>query len=348
VNGGEWSDWGSWSPCHDGKKVRKRQCNGGAECPGSSVEEDNCPPDVPCEDNDENCPGWSRRGECEKNPDYMLVNCRQSCKVCKVNGGEWSDWGSWSPCHDGKKVRKRQCNGGAECPGSSVEEDNCPPGEKWKHTQGTAQKISVGQAGVFIIDENNQVREKKGENWDVVKGGEDAADISVGDQTLWVVMKNETIFRWKSSWEKMSGTLTNVCVNGDDDSEVWGVNRYTWVYKLTNGNWIQDWIGRLKQITCGEAGVWGINPRGNLYTYGDGGLFGWTQVQTGGNTFTWISSGLSGEVWAVDENGTVFRSGGGHEWIEVPGQKMRQVDVFNGTVWGVDRNNKIWSRPTTV
>ena len=45
-----------------------------------------------------------------------------------MKGGEWSDWGSWSPCHDGKKVRKRQCNGGAECPGSSVEEDNCPPG----------------------------------------------------------------------------------------------------------------------------------------------------------------------------------------------------------------------------
>jgi len=222
------------------------------------------------------------------------------------------------------------------------------PGGKWKPFPGTAQRISVGQAGVFIIDQNHQVKEKKGENWTAVKGGDDAADISVGQQKIWVVMKNETIFTWESSWEKVRGSLTNVCVNGKDDKEVWGVNKYEKIYKFTNGHWI--WVnpifGWLKQITCGEAGVWGINPLGNLYSHGNGGFFGWSQVQTDGNTFTWISSGLNGEVWAVDENGTVFKSGSGHEWKEVPGKKMRQIDVFNGTVWGVDSNNKIWS--TTV
>ena len=138
-----------------------------------------------------------------------------------------------------------------------------------------------------------------------------------------------------------------VCVNGKDDNEVWGVNRLGEIYKFTHGNWIRV-FGWLKQITCGEAGVWGINPLGNLYRYGKGGFLGWTQVGTEGNTFTWISSGLTGEVWAVDENDTVFKSGSGHEWKEVPGKKMRQIDVFNGTVWGVDSNNKIWSRSTTV
>lgn len=39
---------------------------------------------------------------------------------------------------------------------------------------------------------------------------------------------------------------------------------------------------------------------------------------------------------------------GGHKWKEVPGKKMRQVDVFDGTVWGVDGNNHIWFRSTTV
>merc|ERR1739844_727520 len=38
--------------------------------------------DVPCVDNSKHCPVWSKTGECEKNPDYMLVNCRKSCKVC--------------------------------------------------------------------------------------------------------------------------------------------------------------------------------------------------------------------------------------------------------------------------
>ena len=119
------------------------------------------------------------------------------------------------------------------------------------------------------------------------------------------------------------------------------------VYKFTHGNW-RKIFGWLKQITCGEAGVWGINPQGNLYSYGLGnvGFGGWAKLQTGGNIFKWISSGLHGEIWAVDVNDRVFKRSG-HEWIEVPGKRMRQVDVFDGTVWGVDRNNHIWFRPTT-
>ena len=37
---------------------------------------------VPCVDNNKHCSWWSRRGECIKSADYMLVNCRKSCKVC--------------------------------------------------------------------------------------------------------------------------------------------------------------------------------------------------------------------------------------------------------------------------
>ena len=39
---------------------------------------------------DENrlCPGWASRGESKKNPNFMLVYCRKSCKIC---GGGDSD-----------------------------------------------------------------------------------------------------------------------------------------------------------------------------------------------------------------------------------------------------------------
>ena len=37
---------------------------------------------VPCDDSNENCPDWSKKGECEKNPNYMLTYCRKSCQVC--------------------------------------------------------------------------------------------------------------------------------------------------------------------------------------------------------------------------------------------------------------------------
>ena len=31
------------------------------------------------QDDNENCLGWANAGECAKNPNYMLVNCKESC-----------------------------------------------------------------------------------------------------------------------------------------------------------------------------------------------------------------------------------------------------------------------------
>lgn len=35
-----------------------------------------------CTDSDDNCKYWASVGECEKNPNYMLYNCRKSCNTC--------------------------------------------------------------------------------------------------------------------------------------------------------------------------------------------------------------------------------------------------------------------------
>jgi len=37
---------------------------------------------VQCRDENNYCQIWSSMGECQKNPDYMLVYCKKSCKVC--------------------------------------------------------------------------------------------------------------------------------------------------------------------------------------------------------------------------------------------------------------------------
>ena len=68
----------------------------------------------------------------------------------------------------------------------------------------------MGQAGAYIIDEKDQMRKKKGEGWSVVRSGGGITDISVGHQTVWVVTKHQRIYRWKSGWKKMPGSLTNV------------------------------------------------------------------------------------------------------------------------------------------
>lgn len=35
-----------------------------------------------CQDDHENCSGWADMGECEKNQQYMLINCKKSCGIC--------------------------------------------------------------------------------------------------------------------------------------------------------------------------------------------------------------------------------------------------------------------------
>ena len=35
-----------------------------------------------CEDTDPRCDEWGKRGECSKNPQYMLIYCRKACESC--------------------------------------------------------------------------------------------------------------------------------------------------------------------------------------------------------------------------------------------------------------------------
>mmetsp|Transcript_37098 Transcript_37098/g.111127 ORF Transcript_37098/g.111127 Transcript_37098/m.111127 type:complete len:401 (-) Transcript_37098:231-1433(-) len=47
----------------------------------------------PCVDSHQNCPGWKRQNQCEKNPGYMLFNCRKSCKACETSITSTIDFG---------------------------------------------------------------------------------------------------------------------------------------------------------------------------------------------------------------------------------------------------------------
>ncbi|OEU13236.1 hypothetical protein FRACYDRAFT_155384, partial [Fragilariopsis cylindrus CCMP1102] len=35
-----------------------------------------------CVDENENCADWANKGECQNNQQYMLTDCRKSCKSC--------------------------------------------------------------------------------------------------------------------------------------------------------------------------------------------------------------------------------------------------------------------------
>ena len=39
-------------------------------------------PSAGCSDKHSNCEQWATSGECRTNPDWMLVNCQESCELC--------------------------------------------------------------------------------------------------------------------------------------------------------------------------------------------------------------------------------------------------------------------------
>ena len=47
------------------------------------------------------CPSWTRGGECNKNPTYMLKNCPLSCGVCGFQCADQRQWGVLCKCNAG-------------------------------------------------------------------------------------------------------------------------------------------------------------------------------------------------------------------------------------------------------
>ena len=41
------------------------------------------PPVEGCRDENTYCSAWAARGECSRNPSYMLNNCKRSCNACE-------------------------------------------------------------------------------------------------------------------------------------------------------------------------------------------------------------------------------------------------------------------------
>jgi hypothetical protein len=58
---------------------------------------------VDCADNDNQCAYWVKKGECERNPKYMLKNCQKGCKVCSCKKGP-------SPEYTACKNAEKTCN----------------------------------------------------------------------------------------------------------------------------------------------------------------------------------------------------------------------------------------------
>merc|ERR1719512_234946 len=54
------------------------------------------PPAGSCSDDNPSCEFWANSGECERNPGYMLANCRLSCGVCAPCSDDNPSCGFWA------------------------------------------------------------------------------------------------------------------------------------------------------------------------------------------------------------------------------------------------------------
>ena len=95
--------------------------------------------------------------------------------------------------------------------------------------------------------------------------------------------------------------------------------------------------GKLKHVSVGASGVWGVNSEGALYRM-DGKH--WTQVHPSG----WLTVSSGGKyVWATRTDHTVRRGTGDEEsWQVVPGRLMQIEASMGKNAWGVAGDHNIY------
>jgi len=218
----------------------------------------------------------------------------------------------------------------------------------WKNVSGSLKHVSVGPYGVWGVDEHDNIFKRESNTWKNQTGS--LKDISVGKSSVWGVSKSGHVFRRSmeyKEWQQINGTLlSQVSVSGVSDSVVWGVTPGGEVTVWKGGNTWGKVPGSFKVVSCGQAGVWGVDSQYNVFyrkgTYGGRGGVGsaWEPVE---GKLYWISSGSVGEVWGTNY-GKIFRREGisksspvGTKWKRIPGKLLKvDVDVMTGQVWGVD------------
>ncbi|XP_046857487.1 protein Red-like [Xenia sp. Carnegie-2017] len=64
-----------------------------------------------CQDENKNCPGWAKLGECQKNPLWMQVYCKKSCDVCSCSNNDIKcyQWAKTGECEKNSEWMKQNC-----------------------------------------------------------------------------------------------------------------------------------------------------------------------------------------------------------------------------------------------
>eukprot|EP00058_Branchiostoma_floridae_P012374 XP_002597862.1 hypothetical protein BRAFLDRAFT_105468 [Branchiostoma floridae] len=145
--------------------------------------------------------------------------------------------------------------------------------------------------------------------------------------------------RENPTWKAIAGKLKFVSVG---TKGVWGVNSNDEIFYREGSGW-KPIAGKLKQVSSGHS-VWGVNANDDIFI-----RQGTTWEKIDG-LLKFVSVGPAG-VWGVNANDEIFYRTGtfgneasaGSGWEKTDG-KLKQISSGDNAVWGVNTNDDIFIR----
>ena len=156
-------------------------------------------------------------------------------------------------------------------------------------------------------------------------------------------------FNLDPAWKKMRQIFT--VVDSGITTSAWAINRRRQIFVFSKRRWRRVG-GKLKHISSGRAGVWGVTRSASIY-YRQGTSkrirAGRRWVRISGK-LRQIDSGPGGIVCGVSRSRNIYcrtsitrRRRTGKGWIRIPG-KLKYISCGDYGYWGVNRHNNIYFR----
>ncbi|XP_053135851.1 uncharacterized protein LOC128338019 [Hemicordylus capensis] len=216
---------------------------------------------------------------------------------------------------------------------------------------GRLVQVDASNGQVFGVNGAGQIYAYLGTTWAQLPGA--LIHVTVGPAGVWGVNSNHNIYRLVGgAWKQTTGLLKQIDAGGRQF--VAGVNRDDNIYCLPKSSTVSadgtsalPWVnieGKLKYLSCGSLGCWGVNSNDNIYF-----RHGVTPDSCSGSRWQQVPGGLSmievstdGAVYGVNSAGNVYRRDGvtvsnpiGTTWTQINNnqERFKHVSFDLGFLW---------------
>ncbi|RIA92714.1 hypothetical protein C1645_764264 [Glomus cerebriforme] len=215
----------------------------------------------------------------------------------------------------------------------------------WKQIEGNLVQLAVGRDEAWGIDAEDKIYRYKDGVFKQIPGL--AMNVGVGaDGTVWVVNRAMGIFSWNGfTWTKVDGFLVQISVG--DKTHVMGVNNQNIIFTRSNGDINGIWIsiaGSLADVSIASDGTtWGITKDKDVLRWD--GISTWEIVNEKKLKQIYVSS--QEYVVGVDDNNLIYQYVN-NSWSRLEGSFNYIAISIDGTLWGIDSNNAVFTRPNNL